>query len=265
MKMPTCSPCSSGSPQKTGSLRALEDVVGDRDRLLRGVRALQRAAELEQVQAQVDRRPVEHDRRDHLVRARGRLEQPGDPRPEPADDAASHDRRHDMQQGGQAVQRGADVDGGEAADEVLTLAADVEQAGAERERDGEAGEDQGCRDDQRLLQVQPGDQAVLARDPGEQPVQPRALEDRPVGADRVGAGGEHDEAADRERHQRGDHRDQDAAAAQVAGERRADRQGAGSLATRRGTGHARTVPPSIATPISSSVTSGESSATMRPS
>ena len=40
------------------------------------------------------------------------------------------------------------------ADEVLALAADVEQAAAERERDREAGEDQRRGHDQRLLKVQ---------------------------------------------------------------------------------------------------------------
>ena len=47
------------------------------------------------------------------------------------------------------------------ADDVLALAADVEQAAAERERDREAGEDQRRRLDQRLLQVQRRDRAVL--------------------------------------------------------------------------------------------------------
>ena len=49
------------------------------------------------------------------------------------------------------------------ADDVLTLAADVEQAAAERERDRQAGEDQRRRLDQRLLQVQRGDVLVGAR------------------------------------------------------------------------------------------------------
>ena len=47
------------------------------------------------------------------------------------------------------------------ADDVLALAADVEQAAAERERDREAGEDQRRRLDQRLLQVERGDVAVV--------------------------------------------------------------------------------------------------------
>ena len=113
----------------------------------------------------------------------------------------------------------ADVDPGVGADEVLAVAADVEQAGAEREGDREAGEDQRRGDDQRLLQVERGERAVVARDPRQQPVQPGALEDRPVGVDRVGAGERDDDAADEERDQRGDERDQQPAAAQVARER----------------------------------------------
>ena len=73
----------------------------------------------------------------------------------------------------------------ERADEVLALAADVEQAAAERERDRQAGEDQRRRHDQRLLQVQRRDGAVLGADPREEPVQPGAVEDRLVGRDRV--------------------------------------------------------------------------------
>ena len=64
---------------------------------------------------------------------------------------------------GMPVERRADPDGRERADEVLALAADVEQAAAERERDREAGEDQRRRMDQRLLQVQRRDDAVRRR------------------------------------------------------------------------------------------------------
>ena len=84
MKIPMCRPCSSGSPQKTGQLGARHDVAGHRHRLLRRVGVLQRAVELEQVDADPDRDPVEHDRRDHLVGADRRLQQPGDPRPDRA-------------------------------------------------------------------------------------------------------------------------------------------------------------------------------------
>ena len=181
----------------------------------------------------------------------------------PAAHAGDH-REHDVQQRRRAVERRADVDGGERADEVLALAADVEQAGAERERDGEAGEDQRRRQDQRLLQVQRRERPVVAGHPREQPVEAGALEDRLVGVDRVGAGGEDEEAADEEREQRGDERDEDAAAAQVARQPRRDGDGAGPASSATLTPRP-TLPPSIATPSSSSLTSGASSATIRPS
>ena len=137
-----------------------------------------------------------------------RLQQAGDARPQPA----GEQRRRAIasttcRSAGVPSRRGADVDRGERADEVLALAADVEQAGAERERDRQAGEDQRRGQDQRLLQVQRGERPVVARDPREQPVQAGAVEDRLVGVDRVGAGRQHDEAADEEGEQRGDERD----------------------------------------------------------
>ena len=51
------------------------------------------------------------------------------------------------------VERRSDPDGGERADDVLALTADVEEPAAERERDGEAGEDQCGRQQEGLLQV----------------------------------------------------------------------------------------------------------------
>ncbi len=49
---------------------------------------------------------------------------------------------------------GADPDGEDRAHQVLALAADVEHAAAEGERDREPREDQRCREDQRLLEVE---------------------------------------------------------------------------------------------------------------
>ena len=67
MKSPTCRPCSCGSPQNTGSFAlaatSLETGIDF------WVVVLQRPAEAEQVDADPDRDPVEHDRRDHLVGA----------------------------------------------------------------------------------------------------------------------------------------------------------------------------------------------------
>ena len=54
----------------------------------------------------------------------------------------------------------ADPDRRDGADDVLALAADVEKAAAERERDGEPGEDQSRRNDQCLLEVECGQVAL---------------------------------------------------------------------------------------------------------
>ena len=62
-----------------------------------------------------------------------------------------------------ARERRADPDGDDRADDVLALAADVEQAAAERERDGEAGQDQRRRQEQRLLEVQRRGDALVVR------------------------------------------------------------------------------------------------------
>ena len=144
-------------------LRRLRDVAGDRHRRRLGV--LQRAAEPEQPDADPDRDPVEHDRRDHLVGARRRLQQSGDAGPHRAAEAGEHEHQHDVQQVRHAAELRAEPDREDRADEVLALAADVEQAGAERERDGEADEDQRRRRDQRLLQVQRGGLRARRRRP----------------------------------------------------------------------------------------------------
>ena len=81
-------------------LRLLEDVVRDRDERLRVV--LERAAEPEEEDADPDRDPVEHDRRDHLVRPDGRLEEAGDPGPDRADEHARDDGDEDVHEAGQA-------------------------------------------------------------------------------------------------------------------------------------------------------------------
>ena len=123
-------------------LRAFDDVVRDGDGRL-GV-VLERAAEPEQEDADPDDDPVEHDRRDHLVGADRRLQEPGDARPSSGARRASPTtsaRRTCgiglMPSNDEPIQT-ATI----APDEVLALAADVEQAAAERERDGEPGEDE---------------------------------------------------------------------------------------------------------------------------
>ena len=168
-------------------LRARDDVVGDRDVLLVRVGVLQRAAAVEQPDREPDRDPVEHDRRDHLVGARDRLQRARDARPDRAGQAAGDHRQHDVQQRRHALERRTDPDREDRAEDVLPLAADVEQAAAERERDREPGEDQRRRAQQRLLQVERGDRAVVGARPREQPVQARCRR-RSRGRSRSGRG-----------------------------------------------------------------------------
>jgi len=81
----------------------------------------------------------------------------------------------------------------ERAHEELALCADVEEAGAERDRDREAREDQRDRDDQRLAHV--------VRRPE------RAQDERDIRLDRVVAADQHEDAADHERDEHADDRD----------------------------------------------------------
>src|SRR5205807_4133495 len=98
------------------------------------------------------------DRGDHLVRAGAGLEVTGDEAPERAEDDAREDRDDHVQPGGQMPAE-ADQTGADRAEDDLALATDVEQAGAERERDAKAGADQrGGRGDRG------GDRAEDARD-----------------------------------------------------------------------------------------------------
>ena len=167
------------------------------------------------------------------------------------------------------------------ADEVLALAADVEHAAAEGERDREPREHERRRHEQRLLQVEAATTRVVVGDPREEPVQSCALEDRAVGRQRVLARGhEHDEAADQEREQRREERREDPAGRCAS--RSARRSDAAGLAGRGlpGPGAAGRVgssacsltppppsrpPPVIARPSSSSVAVGGNSPTISPS
>ncbi len=191
-------------PPDRRELRAVGDVVGDRDRLVEVV--LQRAVSAEQVAAAPVRDPVEHDRRDHLVRADRRLEEAGDPAPaprRPAPRAVIASRTCGTC--AMSTKREPTKTAVIAPDDVLALSADVEEAAAEREGDREPGEDQRRRRQQRLREVvrrgvvrvrvppEP-DVSVRERDVDvvvaevEEPVQTGALEDRLVGRERVVAG-----------------------------------------------------------------------------
>ena len=68
----------------------------------------------------------------------------------------------------------ADPDRDDRPDEVLPLAADVEEAAAERERDGEPRQDQRRRQEQRLLEVDRGERCVLDLSAERTSVEPRA-------------------------------------------------------------------------------------------
>ena len=164
-----------------------------------------------------------------------RLQQPGDARPRRAGQRGEDDREHDVQQLGHVGERRADPHGDVGADEVLALAADVEQPAAEGEGDREPGEDQRGGEDQRLLQVQRRGRALVAGDPREDPVQPGAVEDRLVGRDRVVAGEEDHQAGDEEGEHRREDRHDDAAALHVGRQprRRGGRRGLGAALARQ--------------------------------
>ena len=150
-----CRPWSIGSPQKTVSFARLDDVARDGG-TASDVGVLERAADAEQVRPDPDDDPVEHDRRDHLVGADRRLQEAGDPRQKRAREHRGRRRDEDERAARQVDALGISVATSTAAiepDEVLPLAADVEEAAAERERDGEPGEHERRPQDQRLLQV----------------------------------------------------------------------------------------------------------------
>ena len=92
-----------GIAPEHGQVRIPDHGVGDRDGLVgRGVR-VQRPAEAERPHADPQGDVVEHDRRDHLVRAGGRLEEAGDPAPHRSGERPKHQREDDVQPPGQSV------------------------------------------------------------------------------------------------------------------------------------------------------------------
>ena len=199
------------------------NVVRDRHRRLRV--ALERPADREQVAPDPVRDPVEHDRRDHLVRADGRLHQAGDSSPDRGGEHRAEEDERNVDAAREAGQLGADRHRGDHADQVLALTADVEEPGAESERHGEGGEDQRGAQDQRLLQVDRRDrdrvrlrrvEVVRASDrpdvdePVGEPRKPGPVEDSAVDGDRIPSRCEHDEAADEEGDERRDDRRDDA-------------------------------------------------------
>ena len=91
------------------------------------------------------------------MRADGALQEAGDP----GDGGAGEHRRRmtvarmssQLGRSTRVRQLGRDDDGGDRAREVLPLAADVEQAAAEGECDGEPGQHEGDPQEERLLEV----------------------------------------------------------------------------------------------------------------
>src|SRR5581483_7909425 len=177
-----------------GDARALRDRPRLRCRGVVGV--LQRPALSEQVLATPDRDPVEHDRRDHLVRTGGRLQEPGDARPHRTRDRRGADSQQHMRKRRPAREGDTDPVGHDQPDEVLALAADVEEAAPERERDGDSDEDQCRRREQRLAQVERAEVDRVGV-PGnvEEPVEAGALPDALVRSPRVVPRRRHDDAA----------------------------------------------------------------------
>ena len=277
-----CRPWSSGWPQKTGRLGPLGDLLAQGNPLFCRNRVLERSAVADEIADTPDGDPVEHDRRDHLVGADRRLQEAGDPGPHGARQSRRDDRHEDVQPGGQEVEPDADLDGGDRADDVLALPADVEEPAAEGEGHGQAREDEDGELDQRLLEVAGSHAELVARIPDgagrvprKEPVEPRAVEDLPVRRQRVLAAEDEDDQAGDEEGKDGRHeRRHDPAGALVDSEARCDAGRRPRLCRRRGgcrrlLAHAAaspfTVPPIIAMPSSSSVTSVPYSATIAPS
>ena len=270
MKKPMCSPCSSCCPQKTGSLAesAMSAEIGTV--VFAGFCS---AAVAEQPRAHPDRDPVEHDRRDHFVGADRRLQEAGDACPHRARRRPCRDHDQDVRQRCHTGEVDAEPVRDDEPDEVLTLAADVEHPAAERERDGKPAEDERRRLQQRLRQVV----GRRVRDIGgrvEDPVEPGAVEDVAIGEQRVVTGGEDDEAAHEECDHDGRGRNGDPAGALLerdAGDQRPALRrlfrGLREGALRIDLAHAaaRSLPPSISRPSSSSDTSPVWSPTISPS
>ena len=164
------------------------------------------------------------------------------------------------------------------ANDVLPLSADVEEAAAKGERDGETGEDEDREINQRRLEVRRIHAELVAwitdgtgRVPREQPVEPRTVEDRLVRREGVlAAEDEDDQPADEECDERRHERRHDPTGALVQRKTGRNRPGLRLLDRRRCLlAHAAaspvTVPPVIANPQVSSETSGPYSATISPS
>ena len=117
---------------------------------LAGLRIVRRVETVERQQVeQAERRDVvQHDRGDDLVGAGARFEESGDEAPHRAAEETGEHRDYEVHERRQRPGE-PDIAGRGRAGDDLTLAAYVEQPGAEREGDAEAGEDQRCRGEDR--------------------------------------------------------------------------------------------------------------------
>ncbi len=139
---------------------------------------------------------VEHDRDDHLVGARSRLQHAGDAAPDETTDRTGDEQEGDEDDGGRVAEHGpgADPCGCGRPDEELAFGADVEQPGPEGESHRERRADEGCRARERR-----GDPVGVA---------PHAAKQGPVGLDRVVADGGDENAADEDGQDDGQERDE---------------------------------------------------------
>src|SRR5215208_4850615 len=282
-------------PPERVQVRLVGNVRRRRNRTCAAGR-LQRPADVEQVRPDPDDDPVEHDRRDHLVGADRPLQQAGQARERCSREHRAQDRDDDQQEAGQVddlrkLRR--DQYGRDRTREVLAVAADVEEAAPERERDGEARQHERRPEQQRLLEVRRGlrgDVVGVPREPDapvaegqadrvapdvEEPVQPRAAEDRAVRLERVADASrrqQHDDAADEKREREREQRReqplcllQEAVARYEASRLRLAGRLARELLDVLGQAAASLRPPVIAMPSSSSVTVGGYSPTISPS
>jgi hypothetical protein len=140
-----------------------------------------------------------------------RLQEACDARPQASGEGCGDDRDQDVQEGRQRVQRRPDPDRRDRADDVLALAADVEEPAPEGKSNGQPREHEHRELDQCLLEVARSQAGIRARVPRKKPVQAGPVEDRPVRGQRVlAADDEHDEPAHDEGEQHGQERDDDA-------------------------------------------------------
>ena len=129
----------------------------------------------------VERGPVEHDRRDYFIDPEAGLEISGQAAPAGRHPNRQPDRNEDVQHHRQ-LQVVAGGGGGQRPHDVLALGADIEQAGAQGEGHRQAGDDQRRRVD---------DHVGYILGPGENP-----FDYDPVGLQRIEPGQQHDEAAE---------------------------------------------------------------------